>query len=256
MRKMTFSQSTDMIVFWSLICSAPFIGSFLATLVLRLPEGRDVIFLRSQCDSCEAQLRVIDLIPIISWLFFTGKCRQCRSPIGKLYPLVEIGALIPPLWASTEVSGWLLLSTSVMGWILMALALIDWRSFTLPPVLVLLLAILGLIVVILNTPDQFVTHAIAGVSGLLIFVAVNTAYRIVRGRDGLGRGDAYLLGASGVWVSIVGLGSVVLISSLAGLVTTLVLSRGRATFDRPVPFGTFLTIGLWLTWLYGPLIVI
>ncbi|MNT74661.1 Type 4 prepilin-like proteins leader peptide-processing enzyme [compost metagenome] len=81
------------------------------------------------------------------------------------------------------------------------------------------------------------------------------AYRRVRGREGLGVGDPLLLGAGGAWVGWIGLPSVLLWASLAGLSVAagaLAVRRRLSGSDR-LPFGAFLAVGLWLTWLYGPL---
>ncbi|MGI6612276.1 MAG: prepilin peptidase [Candidatus Nanosyncoccaceae bacterium] len=45
---------------------------------------------RSHCLSCGYVLRWHDLIPVVSWIFLGGKCRQCRSAIGILEIAVEI----------------------------------------------------------------------------------------------------------------------------------------------------------------------
>jgi prepilin signal peptidase PulO-like enzyme (type II secretory pathway) len=65
---------------------APFIGSFLGVLILRLPDGRPVAMARSACDHCGHQLgwrdvaviaaRRLDCFPLQSnW-------RHWRSPFG------------------------------------------------------------------------------------------------------------------------------------------------------------------------------
>lgn len=49
---------------------------------------------RSSCPSCHHQLSVLDLIPVLSWVFLGGKCRYCRTKISARYPLIELcGAL-------------------------------------------------------------------------------------------------------------------------------------------------------------------
>jgi leader peptidase (prepilin peptidase)/N-methyltransferase len=52
-----------------------------------------------------------------------------------------------------------------------------------------------------------------------------------------------------------GLPSVLVWASAAGLsvVAARVLTGGRVRGDDRLPFGTFLAVGAWLTWLYGPL---
>ena len=46
-----------------LLMMAPFIGSFLGVLVIRLPKNEDVVSHRSHCRSCSKSLSAIDLIP-------------------------------------------------------------------------------------------------------------------------------------------------------------------------------------------------
>ena len=48
---------------------------------------------RSHCPNCGEQLKVVDNLPVVSWLWLRGQCRFCRSVISYRYPLVELGAL-------------------------------------------------------------------------------------------------------------------------------------------------------------------
>ena len=65
------------------------IGSFLNVVILRLPHGQTLLG-RSACPHCRYQLRVPDLVPVLSFLFLRGKCRQCRQPISWRYPALEL----------------------------------------------------------------------------------------------------------------------------------------------------------------------
>ena len=68
-------------------------------------------------------------------------------------------------------------------------------------------------------------------------------------------GDAKLLAGAGAWVSWTGLGSVVLIGAASGLAVALArvpLGHPPAPGDR-VAFGPYLCLGLWITWLHGPI---
>ena len=78
-------------------------------------------------------------------------------------------------------------------------------------------------------------------------------YRRLRGREGMGLGDAKLLGAAGAWVGWQGLAGVLLIAAVTGLATAVVLRR--TSLSDALPFGPFLALGIWLTWLYGPLVL-
>jgi leader peptidase (prepilin peptidase)/N-methyltransferase len=70
-------------------------------------------------------------------------------------------------------------------------------------------------------------------------------------------GDAKLLAASGAWVSVSGLPSVVFLSATAGLLAVFAarLAGRKLSSDDKVPFGLYLCIGTWLVWLFGPLLV-
>jgi len=96
---------------------------------------------------------------------------------------------------------------------------------------------------------------IGAAAGFGVLWLLALIYKRLRGRDGLGGGDPFLLGAIGAWVGWMGLPSVLLWASLSGLsvvAAKVVLRRPVAGTDR-LPFGVFLAIGAWLTWLYGPL---
>lgn len=65
-------------------------GSFITCAITRLPTGQSLWNPPSKCDGCNRTLTAIDLIPIVSWLIFQGRCRTCRSPIGVKMLVIEI----------------------------------------------------------------------------------------------------------------------------------------------------------------------
>lgn len=243
---------------WVLLIVAPFVGSFLSVLVVRLPRGEDVVVSRSQCRSCGKRLSPLELLPIVSWLMQGGKCRQCGAKIGWLYPALEIGSAAVVLWAaSIGMEGWILVATCVLGWALLALAAMDLRDFILADVLTLPLIGVGLAVVGLSNADAVAWHAAAAVAGFALMVGIGAAYKQLRGREGLGFGDAKLMAAAGAWTGLAGLGTVLLYGSLLTLALAGILRRAGREIDgqTPLPFGAGLATGLWLTWLYGPLLL-
>ncbi len=67
------------------------LGSFSTMLIWRLHFEEDGIFAgRSRCPQCRQKLLPLSLIPIFSWLFQGGKCKNCGKKIPAFYPLVEI----------------------------------------------------------------------------------------------------------------------------------------------------------------------
>ncbi len=237
------------------IVMAPIVGSFLSVLATRLPEGRGVVLGRSACPRCGHGLGAAELVPLVSFLWLRGACRHCGGRIDALYPLLELGALGVALWAAALTEGADLGASCALGWLLLALAAADWRTYLLPDPLVLAVAAGGIAATALLMPDAVVDHVIGAAAGFLVFWATAALYRRWRGRDGLGLGDAKLLGALGAWVSWQGLPSAVLIAAAAALAAALLqgLVRRRLSGGDRLPFGPFLALGGWIVWLYGPL---
>jgi len=233
---------------------APFVGSFLGVLVTRCETPEKILIGRSACVLCGTTIAPRDLVPIGSWVLLRGRCRNCRQAIG-LFPLViELAALLVALWSASLVSGGLLWASCVLGWLLLALAATDLKYFLLPDFLTFPTIAAGLAAACLFLPDRLLPNALAAAAGYVSVVALRYLYRLLRGREGIGLGDAKLLAASGAWVSWPGLPSVVLLAALTGLAYALWNKRfGAISATDRVPFGAFLALGTWIVWLYGPL---
>ncbi len=236
------------------VVAAPFVGSFLGVVAMRLPVDRPLLWARSACPECRHVLGIPDLVPLLSWLMRGGRCRHCSARIPYFYPAIELAAVAVALWAAAVLTGWLLWATCVLGWLLLVLAVIDQRHLRLPDGLTLALTALGLGVAWAIDPQALLDHAIGAAGGFAAFAIIGWIYRRVRHRDGLGLGDAKLLAAAGAWVSWQGLPSVVLWGAALGLAGVLLrrLLGAMPALDQPIPFGPSLCLGLWLVWLYGP----
>lgn len=236
---------------------APFIGSFLSVLVVRLPAGEGVVLGRSRCPACGHALGPSDLVPLLSWLWRRGLCRHCGKRISASYPAIELAAVAVVLWAAFVLDGWLYWATCLLGWALLALAAADLRTMLLPDALTLPLLVAGLAVAAALGGDRLPAHLAGAVVGFAVLCAVGILYRWLRGRDGIGLGDAKLLGAAGAWVGWLGLPSVLLVAGATALVAVIVarLAGRPVGAADPVPFGAFLAFGSWWVWLYGPVAV-
>ena len=238
---------------WGLLAISPFVGSFLGLLAIRIPQQRNVIFGRSQCDSCQHALGVADLVPLASWLWMKGRCRYCAARIGLLPLVAELAAVGIVLWAATQTSGWILAASCVFGWWLLVLAIIDLRVFLLPDVLTFPLLAAGVAVSYALAPSALADHLIGAAAGFAVFAAIAFVYRRLRGHEGLGFGDAKLMAALGAWLAWQGLPSTLLFGAIAALIFVLTRSLAGRRITDPIPFGAFLALGGWIVWLYGPL---
>jgi len=239
----------------AMLLAAPFVGSFLGTLALRLPAGEPVVLARSQCPHCKHTLTPIELVPLASWLVQRGRCRACGAAIGAYYPAMEIAAIVVVAWAAFVTAGMPFYFSCVLGWILLALSAMDFRTMLLSDVLNMALALGGLAATLTFAPERIWLHLAAGALALTAFALIGWGYVRWRGKSGLGFGDAKLFGAAGLWVGPEGAVSVLLVASFSALtvaVAALMLGK-RLARDTAIPFGPFIALGLWLVWLYGPL---
>jgi leader peptidase (prepilin peptidase)/N-methyltransferase len=169
---------------------------------------------------------------------------------GSIFVLAAFwGAFVLPSWPS-------MVFALLLAFMLSILLAIDSRHMVLPNPLNFLLAVSGLLASWLLQDGEILERLLAVALGFSVLALVSSAYRRIRNRDGLGLGDAKLLGALGAWVGLGGLASVLFIGALAGLGFALcrAMVMGTPSLRRKLPFGPFLAISGWMVWLYGPLI--
>jgi leader peptidase (prepilin peptidase)/N-methyltransferase len=251
------------------------VGSFLNVVIHRLPkmmeaewraqcaelEGRaateqgvyNLWVPHSHCPSCKAPLRVIDNVPVLSYLMLRGKCAHCGARISARYPVVEaITAALSALVAWHFGFGLGGVLALVFTWTLIGLTFIDADTTLLPDSMTLPLLWLGLLA---NAYGVFVPlkDAVLGAAaGYLILWSIYWLFKLVTGKEGMGYGDFKLLAALGAWMGWKMLLPVVLLSSVVGAVVGIVLlilaRRGR---DIPIPFGPYLAAAGFITLLAG-----
>lgn len=253
------------------------IGSFLNVLIYRLPkmmdadwraqcaelDGRTIaeaprfnlVVPNSHCPSCNAPLRVIDNVPVLSWLMLRGKCARCGTSISARYPIVEtLTAILSALVAWRFGFGWATAFALVLTWGLIALTFIDADTTLLPDDLTLPLLWLGLIANLIGVfPEVSLRDAIIGaIAGYLSLWSIYWLFKLVTGKEGMGYGDFKLLAALGAWMGWKALLPIVLLSSAVGAIVGVVLivmaRRGR---EIPIPFGPYLATAGFIVLLTG-----
>lgn len=235
------------------LLAAPLFASFFALLVDRLPRDEPVLAGRSACRHCHRRLGPSDLVPILSWLALRGRCRSCGAAIPAWLPLFELTA--PVLVAGALVTSgdgvFALLSAPLAG-CLLAIAVIDARHFWIPDALSLPLVVVGLGLAAAGWRVALPDALIGAAAGYLALWSVARLYQAMRGREGLGLGDAKLMAAGGALLGWTALPLLLLLASfcaLMGVLAMRILGR-RADAATAIPFGPFLAFGIWLLWLY------
>jgi len=235
------------------LVAAPVIGSFLGTLISRTAAGEGFVAGRSRCEACGHTLGPSELVPLVSFAIQRGRCRACQAPIRRFHLHVELAALLVPATALLAgEDGALLAAGCVLGWTLLALAWIDVLTLRLPDALTLPLVLAGLAEALWLDPEALTDRALGAALGYTAFRLLAWAYRLLRGRDGLGQGDAKLLAAAGAWLGAAMLADVVLVAAVGGLLFAglLALAGRPVNGSTRLPFGPFLAVGVWSTWLF------
>lgn len=129
---------------------------------------------------------------------------------------------------------------------LIALSWTDIESYRLPDKLTFPLMGLGLVQGYIF--GSFKMSLIGLIVGYLVFLAIEYGFKALRGKNGLGRGDAKLLAAGGAWCGWMGLPFIILIASGTGLIAALMPSLRKSVQDSRIPFGPFLAFGIFMVW--------
>jgi leader peptidase (prepilin peptidase)/N-methyltransferase len=240
---------------------APFIGSFAALLIRRLTAGQPVVLARSRCEACGHVLGPRELIPLVSVVMLRGRCRWCGARISFMHLAVELACLAVAAWAIRDEPDTLLVWLDcVLGWALLTLAWIDWEHMVLPDALTLPLIVAGLGATLLVEDLTATTeNAAAAAAGYLAFRAIEIAYRRLRGRDGLGQGDAKLMAAAGAWLGLAPLPTVAFMAAVFGLAIAAGLRIAGNAMHRgsAIPLGPALCAAIWVTWLgFDPILLL
>lgn len=237
--------------------ASPLIGSAIAAGTARLVAGQAWGLSASRCPSCDRRLSAFELVPVVSWVALRGKCRGCRTPISLHYPVVELGAVGVAGWAAISSPPELFVATCLLGWLLIAVAAVDIRLRRQPDGLNLALVATGLGTAAVLDGDRLFDHVLGCAAGYASLVAIEVAYRSLRGQAGIARGQAKLVAGIGAWVGFQSLAQCIFVAALVGIVLMLTVGlvrRRRIATDTAISFGPFLAAGGWLTWLYGPLV--
>lgn len=216
-------------------------------------EPYSLVFPGSHCPSCNAEIKPLQNIPVLSYLFLRGRCANCSVSIPIRYPLIEL--LTAALWILCGLSFGVsnaLAAAMFLTAVLISLTAIDLDHQLLPDSLTLALLWVGLLINIDATFAPLESAVLGAVFGYLCLWSVYWLFKIITGKEGMGYGDFKLLAALGAWFGLSALPTIVLLSSLVGAVTgiALIVMR-RQDRETPMPFGPFLA-GAGLIHLFYP----
>ncbi len=171
-------------------------------------------------------------------------------PSNKASLALGIGFIAALAGAAIGAPG-LALTGSLLAFALSWGAMVDLDRFILPDVLTLGLVVAGVVIAVSDGLLAAQPYLIGAAAGYFSLAAVAGIYRRLRGRNGLGMGDAKLLAAAGAWLGWMALPFVLLIASLACLVLLgcQAILRRQPIQSSAIPFGPYLAGAIWIVWL-------
>lgn len=237
------------------------LGSFVNAFVWRLHEGKNWVSDRSECDSCHHKLGVLDLIPVVSWLWLRGKCRYCSKPINDS-PLTELA--LPVLFVLSYVFWPLPMQgeglVTFVFWLVfllgfLILAVYDIRWFLLPNKIVFPLIGLAALQVLVQLFffDGSLRDVLGSVLGVIIISGTFYVLFMVSKGTWIGFGDVKL----GIVLGILAGGPLpavllLFIASVLGMFFSLpMVLAGKAGRKSHIPFGPFLLAAMVVVQLFG-----
>ena len=226
------------------------IGSFLNVCIYRIPRGETVITTPSHCMNCGHKLSWFELIPLFSYIFLRGRCRDCKSRISPQYPIVEaINGFLYVLVFATNGFNIESIIYSLFTSALLVITVIDWRTYEIPIGINIFIFILGCLRVVLDF-THFSGYLIGffAVSSLLLLLYIATKGRAIGG------GDIKLMAAAGLLLGwkLVLLGF--FIGCILGSVIHIIRMKVSGA-DRVLAMGPYLSAGLFIAMLWGNIFI-
>lgn len=232
------------------------IGSFLNVCIVRLPSQQSVVSPPSRCPKCNRPVGWRDNIPVLSWLLLGGKCRGCREPISKLYPLVELSVAL--LWGAMAYHyglGLEALKGALFGTLLIGIALTDAREYIIPNEFTWGGLAIGLVLAAATGLDGIIAAVIGAAVGFGILWLVGALGTMMFKKEAMGGGDVKMMAMVGSFMGWQGVLLTIFLGALGGTLIFLPLRLLKKREKEELPFGVFLAIGAGITYLVGPAII-
>ena len=217
------------------------IGSFLNVLIFRIPKKENIVQ-SSHCMSCGHKLGWRDMVPVFSYLFLRGRCRQCGARISIQYPLIE--ALNGVLYVVVFMAGGFTFS-SVLYCLMIVIAVIDERTYQIPVSQNLFLGLLGIIMTVYDF-RHILSHIIGAV---IVSLFLYGLYYFSSGKA-IGGGDIKLMAYAGL---LLGAKNIIFAFILACILGSVIHTIRMKVSKRNnlLALGPYLSAGIFIAALWG-----
>ena len=236
-------------------------GSFANVCIYRLPKTKQIISGRSFCPKCKKKINWYDNLPIISFLFLSGKCRKCKKVIPLRYLIVELitGISFLLIYLNFE-NLYTITFLSILSLILIMIFFIDLENFIIPDSLNFIIMGLALLKNFLPNFNTSLIHEInqsiiGGMVGYLSIWLIIYLYKTFKKIDGMGFGDAKLMAGIGLLFGWQSIPFILFVASILGLIFVVPsLIKKQKTMRTEIPFGPFIIVACLIYFAQGDLL--
>ena len=224
-------------------------GSFYNVLGLRVVNKESIIKPRSHCDKCGHVLAWYEMIPILSFLFLKGRCRNCKTKLSWLYLFSEFfcGLLFAISFYSFGFTPNLIISLTLSS-LLIIVTVCDLTYMIIPDRFIVISSVIILIVKLVGFGIKaFLTSLLGGLLAFGIMFLIMKFGEYIFKKETLGGADVKLMFTVGLCVEpFLSLVVIVIASVIALPISILILVRDK---EHAIPFGPFILIGLLIVFL-------
>lgn len=220
------------------------LGSFYNVLGLRVVKHESIIKPRSHCERCGHILKWYEMIPILSFLWQKGRCRNCKTKLSWLYLFSEFfcGVLFALSYYSFGFSYNLLIAL-ILSSLLIIVTVSDITYMIIPDRFIVISAILILLVKLIGFGyEEFLYSLLYGTIAFSIMFIIMKFGGYIFKKETMGGADVKLMFIVGICLSPILSLLVIIIASFIALPVSLVLLIKEK--EHAIPFGPFILIGL------------
>ncbi len=227
-------------------------GSFYNVVGLRVPQKESIVHPPSHCPKCQRRLTVLDLVPVLSYVFLGGKCRSCGNKISWVYPFIELMTGVLFAFAYWQLGWGIELIVAFFFISLLVIIVVSDLAYMLIPdkVLIFFLPLLaiGQVLSPLTPWWDSLVGAVVGF-GILYIIAVLS-------NGGMGGGDIKLFFLIGLVLGTIDTLLTLFLAAVIGMIVgIIVLSKNKQGRKTPIPFGPSIALAAVIVYFYGDLLI-
>lgn len=227
-------------------------GSFYNVVGLRVPQKESIVHPPSHCPTCQRRLTVLDLVPVLSYVFLGGKCRSCGNKISWVYPFIELMTGVLFAFAYWQLGWGIELIVAFFFISLLVIIVVSDLAYMLIPdkVLIFFLPLLaiGRVLSPLTPWWDSLVGAVVGF-GILYIIAVLS-------NGGMGGGDIKLFFLIGLVLGTIDTLLTLFLAAVIGMIVGItVLSKNKQGRKTPIPFGPSIALAAVIVYFYGDLLI-